>query len=162
MKEHYYRTNLQWTGNTGKGTDSYRGYERSHTIVVEGKPSIQCSSDPAFRGDQSKYNPEEMFVAALSSCHMLWFLHFCASAGVIVLDYTDSAEGIMTETAEGNGRFKEVTLHPRVSVQEGWMEEKVEVLHEKAHHFCFIANSCNFPVRHEAVCETFHLTKSGQ
>ena len=162
MKEHFYQTILQWTGNTGKGTESYRGYERSHLITVDGKPSINCSSDPSFRGDKSKYNPEELFVASLSSCHMLWFLHACSEAGVIVLDYTDSAKGIMLETADGNGRFKEVVLHPRVSVKELWMVEKVDALHDKAHHFCFIANSCNFPVRHDAVCQAMTISKSGQ
>jgi len=152
MKDHFYTTQLQWTGNTGKGTDSYRGYERSHEISADGKPSIHCSSDPSFRGDRSKYNPEEMFVASLSSCHMLWFLHACAEAGIIVQDYADSARGTMLETDDGNGRFKEVVLYPRVRVTEQWMIEKVDALHEKAHQFCFIANSCNFPVRHEAVC----------
>ncbi len=87
MKQHQYYTKLQWTGNTGKGTETYRGYERSHSISVEGKPVIEASSDPSFRGDKSKYNPEEMFLASLSSCHMLWFLHFCSEASVVVLEY---------------------------------------------------------------------------
>jgi organic hydroperoxide reductase OsmC/OhrA len=154
MKEHKYHTNLQWTGNTGKGTESYRGYERAHQIMADGKPVIDCSSDPSFRGDRSRYNPEEMFLASLSSCHMLWFLHLCSDAGVVVLEYTDSANGLMTESDDGNGRFKEVTLHPRVVVRETWMMEKVNELHDKAHHFCFISNSCNFPVLHDGVCDT--------
>jgi organic hydroperoxide reductase OsmC/OhrA len=132
VKTHQYHTTLRWTGNTGAGTISYRGYERAHLIAVEGKPTIEGSSDPSFRGDKTKYNPEEMFVASLSSCHMLWFLHFC------------------TESADGNGRFSEVILKPRVQVKEQWMIEKTGAIHDKAHHFCFIANSCNFPVRHEA------------
>ena len=151
MKQHQYNTNLQWTGNSGKGTENYRAYERSHLISVEGKQVIEASSDPSFRGDKSKYNPEEMFVASLSSCHMLWFLHLCSEAGVIVLEYSDSATGIMLESNDGNGRFAEVVLHPRVKVKEAWMVEKADALHDKAHHFCFIANSCNFPVRHETL-----------
>jgi organic hydroperoxide reductase OsmC/OhrA len=154
MKEHNYNTTLQWTGNTGKGTASYRGYERAHKISVQGKPEITCSSDPAFRGDRSKYNPEEMFLASLSSCHMLWFLHLSSEAGVIVQEYSDSAKAIMMESEDGNGKFKEVILRPHVKVKEEWMMEKVNDLHDKAHHFCFIANSCNFPIRHEGVCET--------
>jgi organic hydroperoxide reductase OsmC/OhrA len=150
MKQHLYRTNLRWTGNTGSGTTSYRGYERAHVISVEGKPVIEGSSDPSFRGDPTKYNPEEMFLASLSSCHMLWFLHFCAESSVIVLGYTDSATGTMTESDDGNGRFSEVVLQPRVQVREEWMIEKTPAIHDRAHHFCFIANSCNFPVRHEA------------
>jgi organic hydroperoxide reductase OsmC/OhrA len=149
MKSHSYNVNVQWTGNTGKGTESYRAYERAHEISVEGKKIIEASSDPSFRGDKSKYNPEEMFVASLSSCHMLWFLHVCSEASVIVLEYSDAAVGKMEESADSNGRFSEVILHPRVKVKESWMIEKIDSLHEKANAFCFIANSCNFPVRHE-------------
>ncbi len=149
MKEHTYRTSLQWTGNTGKGTETYRGYERSHQISVEGKQIIEASSDPSFRGDKTKYNPEEMFVASLSSCHMLWFLHLCSDASVIVLDYSDAAFGKMLESDDGNGRFSEVILHPKVKVKETWMLEKIDSIHEKANAFCFIANSCNFPVKHD-------------
>jgi organic hydroperoxide reductase OsmC/OhrA len=154
VKEHTYHTSLKWTGNTGKGTETYRGYERAHQIITDGKPVINCSSDPSFRGDRSKYNPEEMFLASLSSCHMLWFLHVCSDAGVIVLEYTDSAKATMLESEDGNGRFKEVILHPHVVVKEMWMKEKINDLHDKAHHFCFIANSCNFPVLHDGVCDT--------
>jgi organic hydroperoxide reductase OsmC/OhrA len=150
MKHHSYTTNLQWTGNIGKGTETYRGYERSHIISAEGKQPIEASSDPSFRGDKSKYNPEEMFVASLSSCHMLWFLHFCSEASVIVVEYEDAATATMEETPDGNGKFTEVVLHPGVKVKEEWMKEKLNQLHDKAHHFCFIANSVNFPVRHEA------------
>ena len=149
MKEHHYKTSLQWTGNTGNGTANYRGYERAHVISVEGKPEIPGSSDPSFRGDKTRYNPEEMFLASLSSCHMLWFLHFCSEASVIVMDYTDTATATMIETDNGNGKFTEVILHPQVKVKESAMLEKIERLHEKANAFCFIANSCNFPVRHE-------------
>jgi organic hydroperoxide reductase OsmC/OhrA len=156
LKQHLYKTNLQWTGNTGSGSESYRGYERSHIITVEGKQPIDGSSDPSFRGDKSKYNPEEMFVASLSSCHMLWFLHVCSEAGVVVMEYSDSATGIMMESADGNGRFSEVILHPQIKVKETWMLDKVDALHEKARHYCFIANSCNFPVRHEGTCESVH------
>jgi len=149
MKEHQYNTSLRWTGNTGRGTESYRGYERSHNISVEGKQTIEASSDPSFRGDRTKYNPEEMFVASLSSCHMLWFLHLCSEASVVVLEYTDSAIGKMIESNDGNGIFSEVILNPKVKVKETWMLEKIEAIHKKANAFCFIANSCNFPVKHE-------------
>ena len=149
MRTHSYHVSLQWTGNTGKGTESYRAYERAHEISVEGKKIIEASSDPSFRGDKSKYNPEEMFVASLSSCHMLWFLHVASEASVIVLEYSDAAVGKMEESSDGNGRFSEVVLHPRVKVKETWMLEKMDTLHDKANAFCFIANSCNFPVRHE-------------
>lgn len=149
MKEHTYHTRLEWTGNTGTGTQTYRGYERAHQISVQGKPLILASSDPSFRGDKSKYNPEEMFLASLSSCHMLWFLHLCSEASVIVVDYSDDAIGKMTENADGSGQFSEVVLRPVVKVKEEWMMEKLDAIHGKANKFCFIAASCNFPVRHE-------------
>lgn len=151
-KLHQYNTLLRWTGDTGKGTESYRAYERSYTVSINGKPEIAGSSDPAFRGDPSKYNPEEMLVAALSACHMLSFLHFCSAAGVVVVGYTDSAIGTMEESQSGNGRFTEVMLKPNVIVKEASMIEKVNVLHDKARQYCFIANSCNFPVLHSGVC----------
>ncbi|SEW47985.1 Organic hydroperoxide reductase OsmC/OhrA [Chryseobacterium wanjuense] len=148
MKNHHYKTTIQWTGNRGSGTSSYRDYERSHTISAENKPVIEASSDPAFRGDKTKYNPEEMLLSSLSSCHMLWYLHFCSEAGIIVTDYVDHATGIMEETNNGSGHFVEVTLHPTVTLQNEEMTEKAKELHHKANEFCFIANSVNFPVKH--------------
>jgi len=153
MKEHRYFTNLQWTGNTGLGTNSYREYERAHRISVKGKYSIECSSDTAFRGDKTKYNPEEMFLASLSSCHMLWFLHLSSEAGVNIIEYSDNATGKMMESEDGNGKFTEVVLHPKVKVKETWMLAHMQELHDKAHHFCFISNSCNFPVLHDWTAE---------
>lgn len=152
MKDHQYKTNITWTGNTGKGTETYRGYERSHTVSTEGKPDILMSSDPAFSGDRGKYNPEDLLLISLSSCHMLWYLHLCADAGIVVTDYTDDASGTMTEDNEG-GRFTEVILHPQVKITDAAQKEKALALHVEAHKKCFIANSCNFPVRHEAVCD---------
>jgi organic hydroperoxide reductase OsmC/OhrA len=154
MKEHLYQTRLHWTGNTGQGTENYRAYERSHEIFVDGKPVIAGSSDPSFRGDRTRYNPEELFLASLSSCHMLWFLHFCAESSVLVMEYEDVARGVMTESPEGNGWFTSVILHPVVKVKETWMIEKTAMLHDKAHRFCFIANSVNFPVSHESSVQT--------
>lgn len=122
-------------------------------MSINGKPVIEGSSDPSFRGDPAKYNPEEMLVAALSACHMLSFLHFCSASSVIVMEYSDTASGTMEEANDGNGRFTEVMLKPRVIVKETSMIEKVNALHEKAHQYCFIANSCNFPVRHQPSCE---------
>ncbi|EFK36669.1 peroxiredoxin, SACOL1771 subfamily [Chryseobacterium gleum] len=148
MKNHHYKTTIHWTGNKGTGTSGYRDYERSHTISAENKAMIEGSSDPAFRGDRTKYNPEEMLLSSLSSCHMLWYLHFCSEAGIIVTEYTDEASGIMAETANGSGHFTEVTLHPKVTVAEASMIEKAEQLHHKANEYCFIANSVNFPVKH--------------
>ena len=153
-KEHHYSLTISWTGNTGTGTNSYRSYERSHTISVENKPGILASSDPSFRGDKTRYNPEELLVSSLSSCHMLSYLHLCAVAGVIVLDYTDTATGTMVETPDGGGHFSEVTLYPVVTVAEPSMVEKANELHHQANKLCFIANSCNFPVHHKPSCQS--------
>ncbi len=147
-KEHHYKTTIEWTGNQGTGTDNYRNYERSHTISVENKPIIEGSSDPAFRGDKTKHNPEDMLLSSLSSCHMLWYLHFCSVEGVIVTAYTDNATGIMVEETNGSGHFSEVTLNPTVTVSDENMIEKAKELHHKANEFCFIAKSVNFPVKH--------------
>ncbi len=147
-KEHTYCLTITWTGNTGNGTVGYRSYDRSHTISADNKPDISASSDPAFRGDSTKYNPEELLIASLSGCHMLWFLHLCADQGITVTGYTDTPVGVMTETANGGGKFKEVILNPVVTVMETSMLDKLDDLHKKAHDLCFIANSVNFSVRH--------------
>jgi len=148
-KQHHYHLTIKWTGNKGTGTSHYTEYERSHSLLVDGKPEIFCSSDTPFRGDKTKHNPEDMLVASLSSCHMLWYLHLCADAGIIVTDYVDNAEGIMTQNETGGGQFKEVTLNPRVTLTKSSDIEKATELHKKAHQFCFIANSVNFEVHHK-------------
>ena len=150
MKCHHYQTALTWTGNLGQGTTTYRTYTRDHEILVEGKTiTIPGSSDPAFRGDPSRYNPEELFVASLSACHMLWFLHLCSTNQIVVSSYTDQAIGMMEENEDGSGQFKEVTLHPHVTVTAAEMLGNLDEIHKQAHQMCFIARSCNFPVRCE-------------
>jgi organic hydroperoxide reductase OsmC/OhrA len=145
-KTHQYSIGVQWTGNLGSGTSAYTAYERSHLIVGTNKQSILASSDPAFRGDPLCYNPEELLVASLSSCHMLWYLHLCAEAGVIVVDYKDQAEGMMEEDPTIGGKFTSVTLHPTIAITDLSMIDKANELHHKAHQLCYIANSVNFPV----------------
>ena len=146
--QHHYTATIQWTGNKGTGTDSFRNYERSHEIIIDNKIIIAGSSDPAFRGDATKHNPEDLLIFSLASCHMLWYLHICAEAGVIVTNCIDHATGTMTKTRNGGGRFTEVILHPIVTVTKENMIAKANELHKKANKFCFIANSVNFPVRH--------------
>lgn len=154
MKEHHYSTDIDWTGNEGSGTSDYTSYKRNYLISSDGKPTIEGSSDPAFRGDRSKYNPEELFLASISSCHMLWYLHLCSENRIIVTSYTDNAKGTMTETKDGGGHFTEVTLYPVVTVTEISMIETANELHKRANELCFIANSCNFPIHHKPVCKT--------
>jgi len=146
-KTHVFKTNISWQGSPN-GTISYKSYSRNHTISVENKPTIPASSDVTFRGDATRYNPEELMIASVSSCHMLWYLHLCADAGVIVLDYNDAASGKMLEEEDGSGRFTEIMLNPMVTVQDASMLVKANELHQQAHQLCFIANSCNFPIKH--------------
>jgi organic hydroperoxide reductase OsmC/OhrA len=150
-KSHSYETTVRWTGNRGTGTSSYRDYDRSHEVTAAGAPVIQGSSDPAFRGDADRWNPEQLMVVSLSQCHMLWYLHLAAEAGVVVVAYTDTAVGTMTEQADGGGRFTDVVLRPVVTVAEGAMTGPAQALHPEAHTRCFVANSVNFPVRHEPI-----------
>lgn len=149
-KVHEYQVKVTWTGNLGRGTQSYRAYSRDHIIEAKGKPIIPASSDPSFRGDPTRYNPEEQLVASLSACHMLWYLHLCSEAGITVVSYSDPAHGVMEETADGGGRFAEVVLRPTIQILEQNKVEQAEALHTKANQLCFIANSMNFPVKHEA------------
>jgi organic hydroperoxide reductase OsmC/OhrA len=148
-KQHTYAVAVRWTGNRGDGTRTYAGYSRDHEVSAAGKPVLPGSSDPGFRGDPTRYNPEELLVAALSTCHMLWFLHLCADARIVVTEYTDDAHGVMVERADGGGQFTEVTLRPSVRVQDAFDESQIAALHERAHHRCFIASSVNFPVKCE-------------
>jgi organic hydroperoxide reductase OsmC/OhrA len=147
---HRYEVTLEWVGNSGSGTSTYKAYERSHIISAgNGKPSIPGSSDPLFRGDAARWNPEELLVASLAACHKLWYLHLCATSGVVVTSYVDRAGGEMEESADGGGHFLRVVLRPRVTITPASDLQKACELHAMAHAKCFIANSVNFPVEHE-------------
>jgi organic hydroperoxide reductase OsmC/OhrA len=147
--EHRYALTTTWTGNRGTGTSGYRDYDRAVTIEIDGKPTLLASSDKPFRGDPSRWNPEDMLVAALSECHLLSYLHACVQAGVVVVAYEDHATGTMIEDGRGGGSFAEVVLRPRVTVAEAAMTDAAAAAHEQANEWCFIANSVSFPVRHE-------------
>ncbi len=153
-KQHDYSATIRWTGNKGTGTDNYKNYERSHEISIEDKPDIAGSSDQVFLGDKTKHNPEDLLVASLSACHMLQYLHLCAVSGVVVVGYIDNVTGIMIETANGGGKFTEVTLHPIVTVTNKSMLHKASDLHKKASELCFIASSVNFPVKHKPTAKS--------
>lgn len=140
MGEHRYEVEVTWSG----ATTGYRDYTRNHELLADGRPSIPATADPKFRGDKTRWNPEQLLVASLSDCHMLWYLHLCAEAGVVVTDYHDTAVGTMDDE-----RFQLVTLRPRVTVREPGMIDTARQLHGEAHKRCFIANSVNFPVAHE-------------
>ena len=152
-KTHIYETTVRWTGNNGTGTASYASYKRDHEISSEGKAPILGSADPAFRGDATRYNPEELLVASLSQCHMLWYLHLCTTAGVVVVAYEDHASGSMVEHPDGSGEFVSATLCPTVVVADESMVAAASQLHGEVHRYCFIARSVNFPVSHDVTIE---------
>jgi organic hydroperoxide reductase OsmC/OhrA len=148
-RTHRYEVTTTWTGNRGTGTSGYRDYGRDHEIGADGRPVIAGSSDPVFRGDKTRWNPELELLAALSQCHMLSYLHVCVTAGVVVTAYEDAPYGLMAETDDDGGHFTEVVLRPKVTVADAGMARKAQELHEQANEKCFIASSVNFPVRHE-------------
>lgn len=149
-RTHRYETHVTWTGNRGSGTSGYRDYDRHHEITAGDKPPIPASADRAFRGDPARWNPEDLLVASLSTCHMLWYLHLCADAGIPVLAYTDDAQGELEDNGAEGGRFVRAVLRPRVTIARGADAARALALHEQAHALCFVANSVNFPVSHEA------------
>ena len=145
---HTYAARLTWQGNAGTGTSSYTAYGREYQVLIDGKASLTGSADAHFRGDPALHNPEDLFVAARSACHMLAYLALCARRGVRVIEYEDHARGTLLTSADG-GRFESVTLHPVVTIAEGSDRGMAEQLHDTAHAQCFIASSCSTPVRHE-------------
>lgn len=149
-ERHAYDVDVVWTGNRGPGTTGYGTYGREHEVTADGAPSIPGTADPAFRGDPNRWNPEQLQVAALSQCHMLWYLHLATDAGVVVTAYEDHAHGVMVMD-DGAGRFESVTLHPRVTISAASDPDVAMQAHARVPDVCFIARSVNFPVHHEPV-----------
>lgn len=149
--QHEYDVGVVWTGNHGTGTSSYSAYGREHELSTGQAPTIPGTADPAFRGDPARWNPEQLQVAALSQCHMLWYLHLAAAAGVVVTAYEDHAHGVMTQDPTGGGQFESVTLRPHVTITSASDPDVALQAHAKVPEVCFIARSVNFPVRHEPV-----------
>jgi organic hydroperoxide reductase OsmC/OhrA len=148
MKTHEYHTHIIWDGNQGLGTSNWTGYGRNHRILVSGKPELMGSAHPSFRGEPDRHDPEDLFLAAIASCHMLAYLALCARHGVNVVSYDDRASGSLVLEPRGGGRFEEVTLRPTVTITGGDRARAAE-LHDRAHELCFIANSCRVPIRNE-------------
>lgn len=151
MKEHKYSLDIVWTGNTGKGTSNYRSYERDFKVQIENKIPMKLSADPAFRGNASKYNPEELFLISISSCHMLWLLHLCSENGVVISEYMDTPQGTMIINEDGSGKFIEVILNIRIKLDSDHSIGLLNELNKKANKMCFIANTLNIPVKHNLV-----------
>lgn len=154
MKEHVYDIKVEWTGSLGEGTRNYKSYTRDHSIFGKEKYNeILGSSDPAFLGDKARYNPEDLFLSSISSCHMLWYLHLCSVHNIVVKAYSDDAQGFMSEEKSGKGQFTSVILNPKVVLSDSSKKEEAIALHEEANQMCFIANSCNFKIEHKVTIE---------
>ena len=149
-KEHLYTATVTWTGNQGDGTSDYKAFTRDYDIICAGKPIVKGSADPGYLGDASRHNPEDMLLAALSACHMLWYLHLCTVSKVVVTAYQDAVEGKMLTNQDGSGEFTSVTLKPRITITSDSDAAIADSLHDKANAMCFIARSVNFPVQHES------------
>ena len=150
MKHHDFVAEIVWTGDRGQGNRTYRGYERSWQIVTPGKASIDCSNDPVLGGDATKPNPEDLLLASLAACHMLWFLHLAHNAGIVVRGYEDAPIGVGETGPRGEGRYVHAVLRPKITVENGADLAKADALHAEVHDYCFIARSVNFPIRYEA------------
>lgn len=149
--KHLFKAKAFWTLNRKEG--NIKTYSRNHSIAIEGKPLLEVSAAKAFKGDASLYNPEDMLLASLVSCHMMSYLYVCAQAGIEVLSYTDDAVATLEVNDDGSGRFTEVALNPKVIIAQTERVEEALALHKKANELCFIANSCNFPIHHNPTCE---------
>lgn len=154
---HQYKSTIVWTGNKGQGTADYGSYERHYLIKTTGKPDVLGSADPMFRGDKTLHNPEDLFLASLSSCHMLWYLHLCADAGIKVQSYSDDAQGVLELESDGSGQFSTIELRPNIEISDKNQLKQAEVLHQKAHQFCFIARSCTSKI---SIFPTIKLTSN--
>ncbi len=150
MKEHDFTAQVVWTGNQGEGTKSYRSYTRNWSVTTPGKPEIQCSNDPLLGGDPTLHNPEDMLIATVSACHMLWYLHLASSAKIVVTSYVDNPIGTGQSEPDGTGRFIKAVLKPVIEVARGTDLEKADQIHHQIHKHCFIARSVNFPITYEA------------
>lgn len=144
-----YTSTIRWTGNTGQGTATYKGYERTWDIAVPGKDVVHCSNDPLLGGDPSKLNPEDLLLSALSACHMLWFLHLASTAKIKVLSYEDTPTAEGESLTDGSGRFISATLKPRIEIEVGDDVVRAKAIHQEIHRYCFIARSINFPITYD-------------
>lgn len=153
--KHLFKAEVDWTSNQKPSDSTKRFYSKTHQIIIEGKPVLNVSAAKAFKGDPELYNPEDLLLSSLVSCHMMSYLYVCAQNDIEVLEYSDNAEATLEVAADGSGRFVAVRLYPKVKISNSDKIELAVELHTKANQLCFIANSCNFPVLHEASCKIF-------
>lgn len=147
---HLYRSQLVWSGSTAAG---YRDYGRAHRVRTPPSTAhLDVSADPSFRGDPDLHNPEQLLLAAASSCQLLSFLALAAQAGIDVVGYEDDAEAVMPAAAE-RMRITQLRLRPRIRLAAGTDLEQVRRLVGAAHDGCYIANTLNAEVLVEPALE---------
>ena len=151
--KHLFKASINWTSSQNQQQSEKKFYSKSHKIKLEGKPILIVSAAKAFKGNPELYNPEDLLLSSLVSCHMMSYLYVCSQNGIEVLEYSDNAEATLEVSPDGSGRFVEVTLNPKITISNSNQIQQALDLHQKANQLCFIANSCNFPVLHNASCE---------
>ncbi len=144
MKEFRYHATVEWMGNDGSGT-STKTFGRDNELSAPNKPTIIGSAPSEFGGDGVNWAPEDLFVAAVSQCHMLTYLFLCFRAGIVVQSYTDKAVGTLTIDGASAGRFAKVELQPAVTISAG-DPSAAEALHAAASANCFVGNSVSCAV----------------
>ena len=142
--EHIFRSQLEWK----KPSELIRGKEKNHTISIAGKADLYISAAKAFKGDLTLYNPEDLLLSSLTSCHMMSYLYCCQKNGLEILEYNDQSEAILKVNNDGSGKISQVILNPIVTIADLSQRDLALDLHKEAAQLCFIANSCNFEIMH--------------
>ncbi|MBA0883955.1 OsmC family protein [Flavobacterium undicola] len=151
--KHLFKAKLNWTSVPKETIPNSKKYSKTHQIAIDGKALLDVSAAKAFKGDPGLYNPEDLLLSSVVSCHMMSYLYACSQNGITVVTYQDDAEATLEVSENGSGRFIEVRLFPKVIIQEKEKISQALSLHTKANELCFIANSCNFPILHFPSCE---------
>ena len=122
---------------------------KTHRTYIENKEPLIISADKSFKGDKTKHNPEDLFLSALSSCHMMSYMYLCDKNNISLLNYTDEALGTLLVNEDGSGSFNSIVLYPIVTILDKNKIDLALSLHKEANRLCFIANSCKVPIVHK-------------
>ena len=151
--KHLFKAKLNWNSISKEVFTTSKKYTKTHQIAIDGKEILNVSAAKAFKGDPGLYNPGDLLLSSVVSCHMMSYLYVCLQNDITVVSYQDDAEGTLEVLENGSGRFVEIRLNPNVIIKEKEKIAQAISLHTKANELCFIANSCNFPILHFASCE---------
>lgn len=153
--QHTFTANLKWNKTEATNDNSKKIYTKNHIVEIEGKPDLAVSAAKSFKGDPSNYNPEDLLLTSLMSCHMMSYLYVCQLHSIDVISYQDNATAALEIYSDGSGKIIEVILNPIVIIRDNIHVNLAITLHQQANKLCFIANSCNFPVIHHPKCSAF-------